>query len=364
MQSVNKAINLSKGMSLPSKAEMYQALVSKDTRFEGIFVAAIKTTGIFCRPSCTARKPKPENVEYFTDNQQAILFGYRPCKICHPLEPLGSTPTWIQSLLQEIEALDEPRLKDQDLRERGIEPAKLRRWFKKHQGMTFQAYLRGIRLNQAMGQIQAKQPVLEVALDVGYQSLSGFSDAFKKLTGVSPKAHQETQRINVGRLITPLGPMIAATSDKGLCLLEFVDRRGLEAQLQKLVKRRNAYFVPAKPAIFQQLSQELHEYFKGQRKRFDLPLDLIGTDFQKQVWQALIQIPFGQTRSYQQQALRLNKPNAIRAVASANGANSIAIIIPCHRVIGKDGKLVGYAGGLWRKQRLLALENTGESDFS
>jgi len=341
---------------LPPKNEMYQALLDKDSHYEGVFVAAIKTTGIFCRPSCPAKKPKFENVEYFCANQQAINHGYRPCKICHPLQPLGETPSWIKNLLKEIESLIDPRLKDHDLRQRGIEPARLRRWFKKHHGITFQAYLRGLRLNQAMGQIECQQPIIDVALDAGYQSLSGFSDAFKKLTGVSPSSKVKQQTVSITRLVTPLGPTLAAATERGLCLLEFVDRRGLETQLQRLAKRLNAHFVPGKEAIFEQLTRQLALYFNAQLNEFELPLDLVGTDFQKSVWQALRQIPAGETRSYQQQAIILGNPKACRAVAKANGDNSIAIIVPCHRVIGKDGRLVGYAGGLWRKQRLLDLE--------
>ncbi len=356
MQSNNQSVTHLPNVTLPTNQEMYQALLSKDTRYEGIFVAAIKTTGIFCRPSCTARKPKAINVEYFTDNQQALNFGYRPCKICRPLQPLGDTPSWIKNLLEEIEDISDPRLKDQDLRQRGIEPAKLRRWFKKHHGMTFQAYQRSIRLNRAMGKIQAEQPILEVALDVGYQSLSGFSDAFKKLTGVSPTAHKQQQKVSVTRLVTPLGPMIAAATERGLCLLEFIDRRGLETQFQRLTRRLNAHFVPGDSVIFRQLTSQLEQYFNGELKSFELPLDLVGTDFQVKVWQALMQIPSGETRSYQQQAVLLGNAKSVRAVAKANGDNALAIVIPCHRVIGKDGKLVGYAGGLWRKQRLLEME--------
>ncbi|MDQ7049012.1 MAG: methylated-DNA--[protein]-cysteine S-methyltransferase [Enterobacterales bacterium] len=359
MQSNNQQSTVFSKATLPPNKVMYQALVNKDTQYEGIFVAGIKTTGIFCRPSCSARKPKEENVEYFGNSQQALSFGYRPCKICHPLEPLGNTPQWIKDLLKEIENLEQPRLKDQDLRQRGIEPAKLRRWFKKHHAMTFQAYLRGLRLNRAMGQIQAEQPILDVALDVGYQSLSGFSEAFKKLTGVSPKSHKQQQKISVTRLLTPLGPMIAAATERGVCLLEFIDRRGLETQFQRLTRRLNAHFVPGDETIFKQLAMQMQHYFNGHLNSFNLPLDLVGTEFQKKVWRSLIQIPCGETRSYQQQAIHLGNAKSVRAVAKANGDNAIAIIIPCHRVIGKDGKLVGYAGGLWRKQRLLELERAG-----
>ena len=342
--------------SLPPLGEMYSALVNKDKAYEGVFVAAIKTTGIFCRSSCHARKPKPENVEYYASCEQALNYGFRPCKVCKPLEPLGQTPDWVKAILLEIAKKPDIRLKDQELRDRGIEPAKLRRWFKHHHGMTFQAYLRAIRLNQAIGQIKQNNSVTKAAFDIGYESLSGFNDAFKKLTGLSPKQSKQTTLVTVSRILTPLGPMIAGVNDMGVCLLEFSDRRMLETQFKRLIKLRNAVFVPGEHTLLSQLELQLNEYFSGLRKQFDIPLDAAGTEFQELVWQELLTIPSGNTRSYQAQAEAIGRPTATRAVAKANGDNRIAIIIPCHRVVGKNGSLTGYGGGLWRKQRLLELE--------
>ncbi len=341
---------------LPARQEMYQALLNKDASYEGIFVAAIKTTGIFCRSICTARKPKQENVEYFSTCSEALSFGFRPCKICKPLVPLGETPDWITQLLAEVAQSDNIRFKDYQLRERGVEPARLRRWFKKHHGMTFQAYLRAQRLNQAIGRIKHEESVTQIAFDSGYESLSGFGDAFKKLTGVSPILSKSQTLVTITRVLTPLGPMVAGATDKGVCLLEFFDRRMLETQLKRLTKLLNANFVPGEHLLFSVLNQQLSDYFSGKLKVFNIPLDLPGTEFQKNVWQVLSQIPYGTTRSYQKQAECINNPKAVRAVAKANGDNRISIIIPCHRVIGKNGALTGYGGGLWRKQRLLELE--------
>lgn len=342
--------------NLPTRFEMYSALVNKDVSYEGVFVAAIKTTGIFCRSSCHARKPKQENVEYYSTSEQALSFGFRPCKVCKPLEPLGETPDWVTSILQEVSKKTDLRFKDEQLRERGIDPTKLRRWFKRHHGITFQAYLRAMRLNQAIGQIQQNNSVTNVAFDIGYESLSGFNDAFKKLTGLSPVQSKKTTLITVSRILTPLGPMVAGVNDSGVCLLEFSDRRMLETQFKRLIKLKNAVFAPGEHPIMSQLELQLNEYFMANRKSFDIPLDADGTEFQQQVWQELINIPFGKTRSYQAQATAIGRPTATRAVAKANGDNRIAIIIPCHRVVGKNGSLTGYGGGLWRKQRLLELE--------
>ncbi|RTQ45988.1 methylated-DNA--[protein]-cysteine S-methyltransferase [Hymenobacter gummosus] len=162
--------------------------------------------------------------------------------------------------------------------------------------------------------------------------------------------------LELARLETPLGPMMAGATAEGVCLLEFFERKELQTELQDLAQRFNARVVERDNAHLRQLRAELAEYFAGTRQAFTVPLVTPGSAFQQQVWQELRQIPYGHTRSYGQQALALRKPEAVRAVAAANGQNRIALIIPCHRVVGADGKLTGYAGGLWRKQRLLALE--------
>ena len=136
---------------LPDRQTMYQALVAKDSTFEGIFIVGVKTTGIFCRPTCTARKPKLENTEYYSSVKEALAYGYRPCKVCRPMEQSGEPPVWLRGLLNEIEDDPSLRLKDYEIRERGIDPARIRRWFKKNHGMTFQAYLRARRLNEGFG---------------------------------------------------------------------------------------------------------------------------------------------------------------------------------------------------------------------
>lgn len=339
-----------------SRTTMYEALVNKDSRFEGIFFAAIKTTGIFCRPTCTARKPKPENVEYFQTSQEAIHNGYRPCKVCSPLEMLGETPDYIQALLSEIKDNPEIRLKDYDLQHRGIDPAKLRRWFKKHHGITFQAYLRSMRINNAIGHIRQGEKLTAAAFDNGYESLSGFNESFKNHTGTSPGNMEGKTLITTTRIPTPLGPMVAGATDEGICLLEFADRRMLETQMKKLRKYLNAVLIPGQHNYLDLLTDQLEAYFSGQSLEFDIPLITPGTEFQQQVWETLMTIPVGKTRSYQEQAQHLGNPKAVRAVATANGANRVAIIIPCHRVIGSDGNLTGYGGGIWRKKWLLEHE--------
>jgi AraC family transcriptional regulator of adaptative response/methylated-DNA-[protein]-cysteine methyltransferase len=350
--------------SLPDNETLYAALVNRDSNFEGIFVVGVKSTGIFCRPTCTARKPKRENVEFFHSAHDALLHGYRPCKVCNPMQYKGAAPDWLTPLLNEINENPMVRLKDSDLRKRGLDPSRVSYWFKKHHGMTFQAYLRALRVGRPFGRIKDGEAVTGTAFDSGYDSLSGFADSFKKTAGFSPSKSQERTLIATTHILTPLGPMLAGATEDGICLLEFIDRRMLETQIKCLNRLFQAECVPGFNRHFDDLNQQLEEYFKGERKEFNLPLVLRGTDFQEKVWQELLTIPYGTTRSYKEQAELVGQPSAVRAVAHANGDNRIAIIIPCHRVIGTDGKLTGYGGGLWRKEYLLNLEFSHPKELS
>lgn len=343
-------------MELPGQQTMFKAFYNRDSSFEGIFFVAVKTTGIFCRPTCTARKPKKENLEFFPSTHDALLNGYRPCKVCSPIEEGHEHPDWLHPLIRLINDNQDLRLKDADLRKRGFEPNRVRRWFKKQHGMTFQAYLRTLRISQAFGRIRHGDKVIEAAYDSGYESLSGFTDSFKKITGFSPIKSKNKNLILISRIPTPFGPMLAGATDQGICMFEFVDRRMLELQLKRLRQAFKAELTPGSHPHFDTLNNQISEYFKGERETFDLPLVLTGTPFQKRVWKILQTIPYGTTRSYQEQAKLIGRPTAVRAVARANGDNKIAIIIPCHRIIGANGKLTGYGGGLWRKRYLLQLE--------
>lgn len=334
----------------------YQALVNKDASYEGTFIAGVKTTGIFCRPTCTARKPKRENVEFFRSIKEAIQHGYRPCKVCNPLEKLGETPAYIREILQELSNDPSLKFKNWDLHKKGIEPNKIRRWFLKNHGITFHAYQRMFRINSAFKKIQNGQTVTSAAFDMGYESLSGFNDSFKSIFGIAPSHSKHHLVIDLTRIETPLGTMFAAATDKGICLLEFTDRKMLETEFKTLAKMLNASIVQGSNQHFERLQQQLKAYFEGSLKKFTVPLFTPGSSFQQTVWKELQTIPYGTTRSYKQQATAIGKPEAVRAVANANGMNRISIIIPCHRVIGEDGHLTGYGGGLWRKKWLLDLE--------
>jgi len=334
----------------------YNIILNRDASYENIFVTAVKTTGIFCRPSCPARKPKIENVIFYNDINEAVINGYRPCKVCKPMERSQRTPDYVRNILREIDKNPFIKIKDYDLKLKGIEPSAIRRWFKKHYGMTFQAYQRMLRINIAYTKISNGESVTNTAFDLGFESLSGFNSSYINTIGKSPTKLDQKNIINIIRLTTPLGPMFACATSEGVCLFEFTNRRMLETEFKDLTNRLNAVILPGINRHLTQLKNEIAEYFKGERKSFSVALDTPGTLFQKKVWEMLKNIPYGETWSYQQQAIKLNNPNAVRAVANANGHNRISIIIPCHRVIGKDGNLTGYGGGLERKKWLLDFE--------
>ncbi|WP_150639205.1 bifunctional transcriptional activator/DNA repair enzyme AdaA [Pseudomonas fluorescens] len=342
---------------LPPHAEMVRAMLERDTTYEGVFFTAVKTTGIFCRPSCTARKPKPENVEFFAHADDCLSAGYRACLRCKPLDAAAIAPDWVQKLLQSVDADSELRWTDAQLLAEGIEPLKLRRWFKQHFGMTFHAWLRTRRLGMALGGIKQGDSIDSAAFDSGYESLSGFRDAFQKSFHITPGRAANSEPLLFTRLTTPLGPMIAMAERRGLVLLEFLDRPALTREVEALQNRHGYAVAPGHNVHLQQIDTELALYFAGKLTEFKVPLHLPGTEFSRQVWAELAKIPYGQTSTYGTIAARLGKPGASRAVGLANGHNRISIVLPCHRVIGADGSLTGYGGGQPRKAFLLRLEN-------
>lgn len=338
--------------------DKYKALVEKDVSFDGAFFAGVKTTGIFCRTTCTARKPKRENVCFYDTIQQAMAAGYRPCKICRPMESANQIPQEIAALLSQVQNNPQFRITEWELRQRGFDPNTLRRWFQKHYGMTFQAFCRMNRINAAFGALKDGNSVLDAALDSGYASASGFATAFDKIIGSAPgkTKHEPKNRLVYERFDAPLGPMVAIASEQGLCLLEFGDRRMLESEFTDLQRRLDAVLLPGSNAFTQEAIRQIKEYFSGGRKTFTVVLHTPGTAFQQRVWEELRKIPYGEIRSYGEIAAGLDASKAVRAVGTANGMNRIAIMIPCHRVIGADGALTGYGGGLWRKDWLLKHE--------
>lgn len=341
--------------TLPPIAEMERAYQQRDAEYNGLFYLGVRTTGIFCRPTCPARKPLPKNVEYFATPREALAAGFRPCKRCRPLDA-SDQPIWAAALIAEVQRDPAARITEGALRARGVDPATVRRYFQKEYGMTFQAFARARRLSGALHQIREGGSLDAAVLESGYDSHSGFREAFAKMFGAAPGSYRNGDAVFLSWIRSPLGPLVAGATAEGICLLEFSDRRMLETQFKTLRRLIALPLAPGSNGHLEQLEQELAEYFAGERRKFTVPLVYPGTEFHRQVWNELLKIPYGETRSYQRLAAAIGKPKAVRAVGRANGLNRISIVIPCHRVINKDGGLCGYGGGLRRKEYLLELE--------
>ncbi|MFQ5590624.1 MAG: methylated-DNA--[protein]-cysteine S-methyltransferase [Phycisphaerae bacterium] len=251
------------------------------------------------------------------------------------------------------------RISDDDLRAMSIDPARARRYFKKSYGMTFQVYSRARRMGVALGQIREGTDLTSVALGHGYDSNSGFRHAFERTFGGPPGRCRSEECLVTQMIESPIGRLMACATSSAVCLLEFTERRSLESQVDTLRKRFRRAIVPGANAHLQQLREELAAYFAGERAAFSVAIDYPGTPFQVAVWDRLLQIPYGETLSYSRLAEDVGRQGASRAAGRANGDNRLAILIPCHRVVNKNGRLGGYGGGLWRKQFLLDLERGG-----
>ena len=338
---------------LPPSETMYRALVNRDSSFEGIFFVGVRTTGIFCRPTCPAKKPARANVDFFATPSEALHGGYRPCLRCRPMDPEERPPKLIEQLRAEVERAPGGRLTDKELAALSIDPSTARRQFKRHYGMTFQAYHRARRMGLALREVRKGGRVDEVQNGSGFESASGFREAFTRIFGDPPTEAKARACMFAERIDTPLGAMLAVADDKGLRLLEFADRRALERELTILRQRLKTNVVPGEHQYLDAIRTQLGRYFSGEELEFDVPLAPVGSDFQLRTWKILRSIPIAETRSYSWMADRLGIPGARRAVGRANGTNMLSIIIPCHRVIRADGTLCGYGGGLWRKKWLL-----------
>ena len=346
-------------ITIETKQDYYKALITKNSEYEGVFYVGVKTTGVFCRPTCPARKPKFENCEFFENAQQALLASFRPCKRCRPLLHPHHTSELVQALIEAIEQNPEKRWKSKDFQELYVDASTARRQFKKRFGMTFVEYARARRMGLAMKQIRAGEAVIDAQLSTGYESGSGFRDAFSRIMGAAPSLSGHSEILKASWLDTKLGPMLAIADENALYLLEFVDRRGLEREVERLRKRTKRAIIPGITPPICSIENELSDYFDGKIREFKTPLFFLGSPFQKRVWEELKRIPTGETRSYSDIATTIGKPSAFRAVANANGANQLAIVIPCHRVITANGDLGGYGGGIARKKWLIHHEKHG-----
>lgn len=341
---------------LPDHASLYDALLARDATYDGRVYVCVSSTGIFCRLTCPARKPKRENCTFLETVGECIERGFRACKRCHPLKPMASADPAISALLTALDERPEYRWREPDIEKMGFDPSTIRRSFKRQFGMTFLEMARQRRLRDGFETIVDGGKIIEAQIDAGFSSASAFRAAFAKLLGKAPGRLDSDPILFADWIPTPLGDMIAVTSQSELHLLEFADRKALRTELAKLDKVAKGRIGIGKTTPSRQIASELTAFFEGTLTGFETPLAYHGSAFTKSVWDALRDIPAGETRSYSQIAETIDRPTAVRAVARANGANQIALVIPCHRVIGADGSLTGYGGGLWRKQKLLETE--------
>lgn len=335
---------------------MLRALSERDSRFEGQFYFAVRTTGVFCRPTCRSRAPRPENVQFYATAAEAYRAGFRPCRRCRPAEPASAIPPEIRQLREAVEAAPERRWSDADLCAAGHDPSTVRRHFRRAYGVTFHAYRRSLRVGTAIQALRNGHGVLEAGLAAGFESASGFASAVRTIAGASPgRTRASVATLVSSQIDTPLGPMLAVADDSAVRLLEFTDRRGLERECSELCRRLKARILPGENAPIRAVRRALDRYFSTGAMPA-VATAPTGSPFQQRVWSYLLTIPAGETRSYAQVAAALGMPKAVRAVGRANGSNCIALLIPCHRVIASDGSLTGYSGGVSRKRWLLQLE--------
>ncbi|HEU4928748.1 MAG TPA: methylated-DNA--[protein]-cysteine S-methyltransferase [Candidatus Krumholzibacteria bacterium] len=340
----------------PSRSEMERAFFARDSSYDGVFFVGVRTTRIYCRPSCAAKKPRADHAQYFASGAEAVAAGYRPCRRCRPERSLVQPPEWIGGLLSRIDGDPGRHWSDRELRALGLPPWRVRRFFRDRFGITFHAYCRARRMAGALHEIRVGADLDDVVFDTGYESHSGFRSAFAKAIGTSPGRSRTLECIDVDMVDTPLGPVVVGATPSALCLLEFATRRMLATQVDVLRRRFRSPVMPGRNDVIDQTAAELSDYFAGKRTHFDVPVAAPGTPFQERVWAAVSRIPYGATRSYEGVAVDVGRAGAVRAVGTANGANRVAIVIPCHRVCRKSGDPGGYGGGRWRKEALLELE--------
>lgn len=344
---------------LPSRRTLLRAVASRDITWDGLFIVAVSTTGIACRPTCPSRPARPEHLEFFPNLADATRAGYRACLRCRP-DQADLSPAWWNRAVALAERSANARVADSDLVAAGIDPVRLRRYTRRVHGMTFHAWLRTRRVAHAQRRLKQGESLDRVIIESAWESHSGFRDAFARIAGRTPGRAREAEPIAVTTWNSPVGALVLAAVDAGVCLLEFGDERRVERQAATLHRWFGGPVVRESHRHLDALRQQLEEYFDRSRREFTVPLAVRGTAFELATWTALRTIPYGSTVSYTDIARQIGNPGAVRAVGSANGRNRIAIVIPCHRVVNHDGQLGGYGGGLWRKKRLLELESGGE----
>ena len=336
--------------------EAWAAFERRDRGWDGRVIGAVTTTGIYCKPSCPARRPKRDHVRFFADTDAARAAGFRACLRCKPDEVARDRAAVAKAVTLIEQAEEAPSLAALAASV-GYAPHHFQRLFTRDLGISPAAYARALRARRATRELERNERVTDAIYDAGYSAPSGFYADAKERLGMTPSAWRDGGRghtIRWANFDSPLGPMLIAATDKGICRLTFDE--GEEA-LRRIFP--NAAIVRDDGSMASLVEGALAAVERPAAAP-ELPLDVAGTAFQEAVWRELRRIPPGETRSYAQIAAAVGKPGAVRAAGSANGSNHVAVLIPCHRVIRSDGSLGGYAGGIERKRRLLDAEGHKE----
>jgi AraC family transcriptional regulator of adaptative response/methylated-DNA-[protein]-cysteine methyltransferase len=330
----------------------WAAFMRRDREWDGRILGAVKTTGIYCKPSCPARRPKRENVEFFATADEARAAGYRPCMRCKPDE-VGRDREAVARAVSLIERAEETPTLSELAEAVGYAPHHFQRIFKRDLGVSPAEYARGLRNRRTETALKANGRVTDAVYDAGYSAPSSFYSDAKERLGMTPSAWRNGGRgetIRWTHFDSPLGEMFIAATSKGICRLTFDDN---EDSLRRLFPHAT---IVRDDGGMRELVEGALAAIDRPLAMPDLPIDVAGTAFQEAVWRELRRIPAGETRSYAEIAAAIGHPNAVRAVGSANGDNHVCVLIPCHRVIRSDGSLGGYGGGIERKKKLLAAE--------
>ena len=331
----------------------WAVVVARDAAFDGQFVTAVETTGIYCRPSCPAKRPNRANVRFYDTSEAAERAGFRPCKRCKPGEPsLSELHTQkVREACRLIETADETSKLDHLAEAVGLSPYHFHRIFKAVLGVTPKAYATAHRHHRVRNELGKSATVTQAIYDAGFNSNGRFYATSTEVLGMTPsqfRAGGADAEIKFAIGQSSLGLVLIAASDKGVCAIFFGDDAdGLARDLKRQFPQAR---LVGRDAAFEELAAKVIGFVENPRAGLDLPLDIRGTAFQHRVWQALCRIPPGSTASYADIAKAIGVPKAVRAVARACGSNRIAVAIPCHRVIGSDGSLTGYRGGIERKR--------------
>jgi AraC family transcriptional regulator of adaptative response/methylated-DNA-[protein]-cysteine methyltransferase len=353
-----------------SEAARREAVAQRDARFDGAFVFAVRSTGIYCRPSCPARRPRPERIVFFDGPAAAERGGFRPCRRCHPqngANAAGPAAGQIASLCREIdraiaEEPDRPVTLARLAARSGISIHQLERIFRKHLGVTPRQYADAKRLRQLKARLRSSANVTEAMYDAGYGSSSRLYERAPAQLGMTPLAYRRGgKNMELRYTVTPcpLGLVLVAATGRGISALYLGDsKRKLESELRREFPR--AAIREDREGLGRWVAAVV-EHLKGKQPKLDLPLDVQATAFERRVWEELRRIPYGSTRTYTEIALAIGRPRAARAVARACAMNPASVVIPCHRVVRRDGQLAGYRWGLDRKRALIEKESAAKA---